>query len=366
MGSVRLGFSIVIVAICMWAVSPVCADHWSVVEENVLRSLWIGSLPPLPKDISNKVADSLKAVNLGHRIFFDPRFSADGNISCATCHQPGRAFTDGLVDARGIGQVRAHTPSIIGVAYSPWFFRDGRSDSLWAQSLSPLENQVEHGSTRTHYAKVLYSDSKYRAAYEELFKPLPMLLDDERFPTVATPNSGPTVYAKIPNRKDNDKIVTPDMIWEKMKFEDRLVVNRIFINIGKVMAAYERLLLPGASKFDKYVEAVLNKDINAQTELFDEDEVAGLGIFIGKGNCVQCHNGPLLTNNDFHNTGVKSRYGAQTDKSRSEGILFVLSDPFNCFGAFSDAFLKSVQNLDLQKSMRRNLLEVLERPPSKI
>ena len=353
---------IIVAAIGIGAVIPAHAEDWTVAEQNVLRSLWIVSLPPLPTDISNKVADNSKAAKLGHRIFFDPRFSANGNVSCAKCHQPDRAFTDGLVDAQGITKTQGHTPTIIGAAYSPWFFRDGRSDSMWAQALGPLENPVEHGSTRTHYAKVLYADPTYRAAYEDLFKPLPDLSDDARFPALANPNGASTGYAKAADAKAPNGKLPPHLIWSKMKFEDRLTVTRIFSNIGKVVAAYERLLLPWASKFDKYVEAVLNKDKDSQESLFDEEEVAGLRIFIGKGNCLQCHNGPLFTNNAFHNTGVKSRYGAQTNKGRADGVISVLSDPFNCFGAFSDAIFEDCSEIRFAKVDTPELIASFKTP----
>ncbi len=120
-----------------------------------LRSLWIGSLPELPADPSNRVADDPAAAALGEAIFFDERFSANGQVSCATCHEPERAFTDGLARGRGIGETPRSTMTVLGTAYSSWLFWDGRKDSQWAQALGPLENAAEHGGNRGMYAQVV-------------------------------------------------------------------------------------------------------------------------------------------------------------------------------------------------------------------
>jgi len=133
--------------VALTANGQAAAQTWTVGETGMLRSLWIGSLGKLPQDPSNAFADDPMAAELGHKIFFDPRFSANAKVSCATCHQPELAFTDGLPLAQGVGAVPGHTPTIIGMAYSPWFFWDGRKDSQWSQALGPMESPVEHGGT---------------------------------------------------------------------------------------------------------------------------------------------------------------------------------------------------------------------------
>ena len=133
---------------------------WSEAEIAILRTQWLDSLPPLPADPSNGFADNPRAAKLGQRIFFDPRFSSNGKVSCATCHQPAMGFTDGLGRAQGIGQTTRSTPGIAGIAYSPWFFWDGRADSQWAQALGPLEDGREHGADRTFYARMLHDDPR--------------------------------------------------------------------------------------------------------------------------------------------------------------------------------------------------------------
>ena len=266
---------------------------WSEDEKVQLASLWIGDLPSLPPDPTNAVADNPYAAAFGHQLFFDARLSANGGISCSTCHQPVRRFTDGLQKGQAIGTSKRNTPSIVGGAYSPWLYWDGRRDSQWSQALSPLEDANEHGSDRWHVVRVIAEDSTYSETYTELFGELPDQANEEE-------------------------------------------VNTTFSNIGKAIAAFERLLLPTPSRFDDYVASVIAGDVAAQQDLYTDDEKVGLQLFIGKANCTQCHNGPLLTNHEFHNTGVISFPGEVPDKGRVLGVREVQSNAFNCGGAYSD------------------------------
>ena len=75
-------------------------------------------------------------------------------------------------------------------------------------------------------------------------------------------------------------------------------------NIGKAIAAYERLLLPGESRFDRYVEHIVDGGDQLEQEFLSDEEIRGLRLFIGDARCTECHNGPLFTNNEFHNTGL--------------------------------------------------------------
>lgn len=260
-----------------------------------LRTLWLESLPALPDDPSNAVADNPAAAEFGEHLFLDARLSANGGISCATCHQPVRRFTDGLQRGQAIGTSRRNTPSIVGTAYSPWQYWDGRRDSQWAQSLSPLEDENEHAFDRAQVLRVVLEDDDYRSTYRSLFGAPP----DVRNAT-------------------------------------RDEIDRAFANIGKSIAAFERTLQPTASKFDHYVAAVIAGDTVRQQQLFDEKEKWGLKLFIGAANCTQCHNGPLMTNNEFHNIGVINFPGEVPDAGRIEGIAPALADTFNCLGEHSD------------------------------
>ena len=117
---------------------------------------------------------------------------------------------------------------------------------------------------------------------------------------------------------------------------DQRLVNRVFANLGKALAAYERRLVPGPVRFDAYISAVLDGDSGRQHTTFSDREIRGLRLFLGKARCIECHNGPLLTNNEFHNTGVLSAPGDLPDRGRIAGVRQVRSDPFNCSGSFSD------------------------------
>ena len=293
---------------------------WNAEEVVVLRSLWLNGLGQLPPDPSNAVADDPRAAQLGEKLFNDARFSANGAISCATCHQLIRNFTDGLPKGQALGMSRRNTPSIVGTAYSPWLYWDGRRDSQWAQALSPLEDPHEHGSNRMHVVREIAGDEGYRGVYEALFGKLPDLDDLQRFPLAAAPGSN-TEWRRA---------------WQSMVEVDRNAINRAFANVGKIIAAFERTLLPPPTRFDDYVAAVAADDVPAARLLLSDDEVRGLRLFIGAAGCTQCHNGPLLTNNEFHNTGVLSAATEIPDKGRVVGVRQALEDTFNCLGAYSD------------------------------
>jgi cytochrome c peroxidase len=289
---------------------------WNDEELATLRGLWIGSLPPVPADPSNQYADKSEAAAFGQKLFSDTRFSSNGQVACSTCHLPEQLFQDGTPLAHGVGTTNRRTMTVIGTAYSPWLFWDGRKDSQWAQALGPLESPVEHGGNRTLYAHLI--TEYYADEYMALFGPLP---DLSNLPRNAGPVADPQAAAH----------------WEAMSPQDKEAVTRIYVNMGKSIAAYERQLNPGASRFDQYVEAVLNNDYRSANEILTPDEIAGLQLFIGPANCTNCHNGPLFTNNDFHNTGIPVAQGLPDDTGRADGVQQVLADEFNCLSIYSDA-----------------------------
>lgn len=287
---------------------------WTSAQLDQLRSLSLAELEPLPRDPTNRVADDPRAADLGRRLFFDTRLSSDGRVACGTCHQPDRVFQDGTALASGVGTTARRTMPIAGTARSPFLFWDGRKDSLWAQALGPLESPVEHGGTRAQYAHVV-ADS-YGRDYEQLFGALP---DLSRVPRSAGP---------VGDRE-------AALAWEVLSSAQRDDVTRVFVNIGKAIAAYERRIEFGASRFDGYVAALTSG--RPQQSILTDDEVAGLRLFIGRANCTQCHNGPLLTSNEFHNTGVPPRPELAIDRGRLAGATAVLGDEFNCLSQWSDA-----------------------------
>ncbi|BCZ81774.1 hypothetical protein PTKU64_54490 [Paraburkholderia terrae] len=208
-------------------------------------------------------------------------------------------------------------------AFSPFLFWDGRKDSQWAQALGPLEDGAEHGGNRVRYAQVVRT--AYLHEYESLFGVMP---DLHGLPTDASP------------------LGTPDeqRAWSRMTADQRDAVNRIFANLGKAIAAYERTVTYGESRFDQYVGAVRNGD-RAGEQVLSSQEVKGLHLFIGKGQCATCHNGPLLTDQAFHNTGIAPRDMAHLDHGRAPAAARVQADEFNCLGRYSDAAPQACQEL---------------------
>ena len=249
-----------------------------------------------------------------------PRISANDEVSCATCHLPERQFQDDRPLAQGIGRTDRRTMPLAGMAHAPFLFWDGRKDSLWAQALGPLESPVEHGGDRTRYAHVIAKH--YRSTYEAIFAPLP---DLENLPPHAGPVPDPDASAA----------------WEAMATADREAINAVFANIGKAIAVYERMIAPPETRFDAW----LASDAFPAPGLLSADEIAGLRFFVGEAQCINCHNGPLLTDSHFHNTGVPARPDLPQDRGRAAGARLVREDPFNCLGAYSDAAVSNCAEL---------------------
>lgn len=333
--------------------TPVPAQMgWTDDEIAILRMQWIGSLPPLLPDPTNAVADNPKAAVLGQKIFFDSRFSANGKIACSNCHQPEKNFTDGRALSKGMLETPRSAPSIVGIAYSPWFFWDGRSDSMWSQALGPLESGREHGGNRTQYARIIYDNADYKAEYEAIFGVMSNLSDRTRFPD------------------DVEVSYTRKNPIEMMTSDNKKAITRIFVNIGKAIAAYERLIIPGSSRFDRYVEALLANDRVTMEKSLSSDEVSGLRLFIGKAMCVTCHQGPLFTHNGFHNIGIPDVLVQKRanpikrlmDQGRYKGVQQALKNEFNCLSEYSDAKKEDCTELHFAKTVRDETLGAFKVP----
>lgn len=296
-------------------------DEWSEDEKVILKSLWIGSLPQLPPDPTNKLGDDIRAADFGHRLFFDKRLSRDGSVACASCHLPELAFTDGKKMATGIGQTNRNAPTIVGAAYNTWFFWDGRKDSLWSQALGPFESPVEHGTSREVVIDVVRRDPDYRRRYEEIFGLLPV----------------------------------------RGKADD---VTRAFANLGKAIAAYERKILPAPAKFDRYVEAILAGRKPAAEDQLTANEYGGLKAFIAEnqGQCIHCHNGPLFSDHNFHNIASQVNSKRKIDKGRAAGIPQLLADDTNCTGPYSDAKKKTCAEIHFIRKEGPMLLGAFKTP----
>lgn len=231
-------------------------------------------------------ASSDHRVSLGRVLFLDPRLSGDGKVSCATCHNPDKAFADGLPLARGIGGQLGtrNTPSLFNVGLLPNLTWDGRQPSLEGQAVDPLMNPVEHGiASPSLLLKTIRSDANYRSAFQAAFQIKP---------------SG-------------------------IKIE----------HVGVALAAFQRTLLVFDAPFDRYV-ASEGKEAMAPAAM------RGLELFRGRADCIACHTVQSTRANfsdgQFHSLGIGTK-GASSNLSdmaakvindmRGVETLRLVSDP---------------------------------------
>ena len=185
-------------------------------------------------------------VELGKKLFFDPRLSVDRNVSCATCHHPNFGFSNGAPVAAGFkGQVgNRNSPTVLNRLYSKAQFWDGRAASLEAQALGPVQNPVEMASTLPAMISALDKIAGYKPDFEKAF---------------------------------GSAEITAD-------------------RVAKAIASFERTVLSGNSAFDRFQAG----DTNA----ISESAKRGFAVFMAKGNCAQCHPLPNFTDEEYHNLGV--------------------------------------------------------------
>jgi cytochrome c peroxidase len=277
----------------------------------------------LPADPTNRVAENPNAAALGQFLFFDSRFSTNGRISCATCHNPALAFTDGRALSKGIAVGTRNVPTVLDVAFSQWFFLDGRTDSLWSQAMQPFENPAEFGGDRLQMVLVTMRDPALRTAYQQVFGSLPALTAD--LPS--------TVHHARPDADPQSPVA---QAWRNISPADRRAVDEIFSNLGKAIEAFERKLLGGPAPFDRYVAGLSSHDPTLQHAISPAAR-RGLKLFVGAGRCELCHSGPAFTDGQFHNLGLPLLPGQAADPGRADGIRRLQGDPFNGVGHFSDA-----------------------------
>jgi cytochrome c peroxidase len=200
-------------------------------------------------------------VELGRKLFFDARLSADGKVSCASCHDPKRAFTDGRKVAEGIGGRLGtrNSPTLLNAMFSSGQFWDGRADTLESQAKMPLTNMDEMGNRSLDDALAKIAGvPEYVSGFRQVF-------------------GGP---------------VTID-------------------GFAKAVAAFERTLISGDSPFDRYLAG----DLNAISETARN----GMILFRTKARCGVCHvfnqnfaafaTSPFFTDGNYRNTGVAANFG---------------------------------------------------------
>jgi cytochrome c peroxidase len=325
------------------------------VELEQLRSLSPEALPAPPADASNAWADDPAAAKLGQALFFDARFSGvlldgdndgtvnalgmkgeSGKVSCAGCHVPESGFSDTRTirqqTSLGSGWGLRRAPSLLDVGQSALLMWDGRRDSLFSQAFGPLESEVEMNSSRLYGARQVFLN--HRADYEAVFGDLPAFDDDARFPVLGASDTGCTLLDKDSKCTSKMRGAPGDGAeFDGMAAEDREAVTRVWVNVGKALGAYQRLLGCGQSRFDAWLQG--------DEDALSRAEQRGAGLFVGKANCASCHSGPYLSDEKFHNVGLQPMVVATVfldanDPGAAVGLAHTLADPLNVQGGFSD------------------------------
>lgn len=290
-------------------------------ERELQRILALSPLGEPPLDATNRFDGDGRAEELGRFFFFDRELSANGEISCATCHDPAQEFSDGKPVAHTLAPGPRRTPSLWNMAWGRWFFHDGRADSLWSQALGPIENEIEMGGSRSAVAHRIAGEPGLRRAFEALRGPLPELGDRARFPLRAHPGAPGSPEAAA---------------WAAMAPADRAAIDAVYADVGKLIAAYERQLVSANAPFDRFVAGLREDDATKRAAL-GESARRGLRLFLGKGQCRLCHNGPNFSDGEFHGLGLATKSGGMpTDSGRYGGVPQLLASDFTAAGAHSD------------------------------
>jgi cytochrome c peroxidase len=299
---------------------PITIRSITIPATNVVEILKLSPLPELPPNPTNQYADNKDAALLGQHLFFDFRLSANGEISCATCHQAETNWTDQKPVSEGLETVSRNAPTLWNVAYQRWYFWDGRKDTLWSQALGPMEHPKEMGGSRLRSFLLIQSTEVYRSLYDKAFGPLPLL--------TSTPDSKDA----RPVAEDPSDPMQQD--WQTLKESDQEALNLVFSHIGKSMEAYQRQIISTDAPFDRFVDALRNDRKEAGKHLSDA-AIRGMVLFTGRGQCILCHIDSNFTDNEFHNIGL-DRGSRPLDQGRYPAIQQVKTDPFNGQGAYSD------------------------------
>jgi len=215
---------------------------------------------------------------LGRLLYFDPRLSADGTVSCATCHNPKYAFTDGAAVSTGIRGQKGNrsAPTVINRAYSLAQFWDGRASTLEEQAKGPMANPIEMGSTHIGIVENLKKIKGYRTLFAAAF--------------------------------DTDDIT----------------IDRA----AQAITTFERTIMSGNSPYDRYRAG--------QKAAMTSSQVRGHDVFLNKAKCDACHEGVNFTSNMYANLGI----GA--DKPDPDvGRYAVTHDPKD-WGAFKTPTLREI------------------------
>jgi cytochrome c peroxidase len=329
-------------------------DTESTDERAALMSLRYDDGAP-PEDPSNRVADDPGARAFGQRLFFDPAFSGAllegdndgssatlgqrgdvGKVSCAGCHVPRNAFVDTRSPHRQVSLAAQwtlrKTPTLLEVAFVSLYNWDGRRDSLWNQALGVMESNREFNSGRLFVAEQLYR--LHKGEYEAVFGDMPPFDDEARFPPLSGDTTGCVEVTTLQGATFRCRGVPGDGAdYDGMAPEDQALVTIASVNAAKALAAYVRTLRCGPGRFDAWLDG--------DEDALDARELAGAKLFAGRARCIECHSGPRLTDDRFHNVGLSPAEVAvaiidSDDRGAAEGIAAALVDPLSTPGDYSD------------------------------
>lgn len=252
-------------------------DTSSAAPKEILSQWLLPKRPPAPSN--NRYDD--KKIQLGKMLFFDPRLSGNGTMSCATCHNPELGWSDGLATAKGHKgkTLDRATPTIVNVGYNKILMWDGRAKSLEDQALGPIINPNEMNNTVKKMVKTLKRTPGYVDAFKEAF------------------------YGLGPNKT----------------------------RVAKALAMYQRTVVSNNSSFDRWLKG----DKTAMTK----SQIRGFKLFINpaKGNCAVCHRPPNFTDNGFHNIGLASFGKKRPDLGRHSQVKVSMTK-----GAFKTPPLRNI------------------------
>jgi cytochrome c peroxidase len=315
--------------------SRMAVEGFTDTQKSIIDSLRLDRLPAA-RDPSNRFSGNPSAVALGRRLFFADGLSSSREKSCAHCHQPEQAFTDGKAVSVPDNPMSRNAPTLLGVGLQRWYYWDGRRDSLWAQALTPMETRAEMGSSRMEVVRFVTSDIQISTDFRRLTHITTRFEDRKRFLEGAGP------FGDQQGRR----------LWQAMTAADRSLVDQAFAAVGKLIAAYEETLLPATTRFDRFAAALSDGEVERVNEILSAAEQRGLELFIddGRTRCLRCHNGPLFTNYGFHAIGSEA---GPFDLGFFLGLQAAQVDRFNCTGAYSDdrssCPIRHMGNLELEQ-----------------
>ncbi len=290
--------AVVVSFVCApWGSAADGLDALSLTKAEVEKIVAHGPWPPAHKrDPSNRVSGDKAAIELGRRMFFDNRFSGDGKMSCATCHEPRLGWADGV--ARRVthaGKLDRNSMSLMDVGFNRWFGWGGQADNLWAQSIRPIVAPEEMNATVDQVVTLLRGDEDYARRYTAVF-------------------GEPAAQSKG---------------------------EATLVNVGKALAAFQETLVSRRTSFDTFRDALAAKDWSVAAR-YPAAARRGAQLFVGRGRCNVCHFGPRFTSGEFHDAGVPYFIApGKVDPGRHQGISTVKQSPWNLAGRFNDDPTKS-------------------------